>query len=72
MDCIKSGNKPQKMYYMPTMGLTYQALSGICHEDHECPHGVFINRVLHNSNAYILTSLQCDSYQGYRCRSIDG
>lgn len=49
---IKDGKKINKLYNMPTMGITYQALSGICSEDSQCPQGVFINRVIKNSNAY--------------------
>ena len=49
---INAGKEVKKIYNMPTMGLTYQALSGICSENHECNNGIFVNRVIKGCNAY--------------------
>lgn len=49
---IKNKKEIGKVYYMASLCITYQALSGICENIKGCPEGVLINRIVKNSNSY--------------------
>ena len=53
IDQTNQGKAIDKIYYMPSLCITYQPLSGMCSDIKDCPGGVLINRIVKSSKSYI-------------------